>query len=385
MKKNLAQIFAISTMTFASLVLSGCSSPTADNGPTEYVYPDKPDEPRFYFERMLMGSANVEFQTEEDQITQWLAGVGRVNQGMTKPYGVSTHEGRIFVSDPPSRDVYLFDPNQYLYKRLNSSTDVKLVKPFGLDNDSEGNLYVLDQSASDIKIFDRDGNILRTIDQTKNFIMPTGLAVTPDGSKIYVSNTGGVSSEQHNIVVIDSKTGDLLKTIGTRGKGELEFNLPKDIALGKNGQLYVVDSGNFRVQVIDPDTETLVLEFGQVGRSLGSFSRPKGIATDAQGNIYVSDAAFGNFQIFNSEGKLLMFIGKRGDKLEPATYMLNSDIDVDEDGRVLMADQFFRKVDIYRPVAVSTEQGYLGVKPRMSDEEYLKLKQQQDEAEAAVQ
>ena len=39
--------------------------------------------------------------------------------------------------------------------------------------------------------------------------------------------------------------------------------------------------------------------------------------------------------------------------------MLPAGIDVDEDGRVLMVDQFFRKVDIYRPVSVSAGTGYL--------------------------
>ena len=50
--------------------------------------------------------------------------------------------------------------------------------------------------------------------------------------------------------------------------------------------------------------------------------------------------------------------------------MLNAGIAVDEDNRVLMVDQFHRKVDIFRPAEVAKEKGYLGILPPPTDEEY---------------
>jgi sugar lactone lactonase YvrE len=88
-------------------------------------------------------------------------------------------------------------------------------------------------------------------------------------------------------------------------------------------------------------------------------TRPKEIAADREGNVYVVDAAFGNFQIFNPEGELLLFVGDRSERDGPAKYMLPSGIAVDEDGRVYMVDQWFRKIDIYRPVALKAGAGYL--------------------------
>ena len=70
------------------------------------------------------------------------------------------------------------------------------------------------------------------------------------------------------------------------------------------------------------------------------------------------DAAFGNFQIFNPEGKLLLAVGRRSDRSAPANYMLPSGVAVDDDGRVYFVDQFFQKVDVYRPVALTLDQGY---------------------------
>jgi len=79
------------------------------------------------------------------------------------------------------------------------------------------------------------------------------------------------------------------------------------------------------------------------------------VATDKDGNVYVVDAAFGNFQIFNAEGELLMFVGERSEQEGPGKYMLPSGIAVDEDGRIYFVDQWFRKIDVFRPYASKTQ------------------------------
>jgi len=368
-------------VTLSLLLLSGCSSKTdiENKQAKELVYPAPPEQARFYFERMMLSSLDVEYETEENKIARYLTGSSKIAKGMLKPFDVAVHEGRIFVSDPPKRTVHIFDPHEYLYTKLTDSqaSDSVLVKPFGIDVDEQGNLFVMDQSSGNIKIYNRDGEYLRNIGKKSFFSMPTGLAVTPDGARVYISDTGGVSSQNHHILEIDGKTGELLKTIGTRGSGDLQFNLPKDITLDGD-LLYVVDSGNFRVQVIDVKFEKLILKFGSIGRQAGQFSRPKGIAIDNDNNIYVSDAAFGNFQIFNSQGQLLLFIGERSDRLRPAHYMLNSGITVDEDNRVLIVDQFHRKIDVFRPANIDKTTGALSVLPPPTDEEYKLLKMKDD-------
>jgi len=93
---------------------------------------------------------------------------------------------------------------------------------------------------------------------------------------------------------------------------------------------------------------------------LGQFARPKGIAVDVDDNIYVSDASHGNFQIFDRDNALLLFVGRRSEQNMRAAYMLPAGLHVDEDGRVYIVDQFFRKVDIYRPTELEVNQGFLG-------------------------
>ena len=55
-----------------------------------------------------------------------------------------------------------------------------------------------------------------------------------------------------------------------------------------------------------------------------------------------------------------MFVGTRGTDGGGGRFMLPSGLAVDEDGRVYMVDQYFRKVDVFRPADLATEEGFLG-------------------------
>ena len=55
-----------------------------------------------------------------------------------------------------------------------------------------------------------------------------------------------------------------------------------------------------------------------------------------------------------------MFIGGRSYTPGPANFMLTAGLAVDEDGRVYVVDQYFRKVDVFRPAALGEAEGFLG-------------------------
>jgi DNA-binding beta-propeller fold protein YncE len=235
----------------------------------------------------------------------------------------------------------------------------KLEQPMGIDVDKQGNLYVFDGKIRQIYVYDHDGKYLRAIGESGQFSRPAGIAVTPDGSRVYAVDIGGSSSNEHKVLVFDGKTGEHLFDFGKRGIKEGEFNLPRDTVIAPDGSIYVVDGGNFRVQKFTADGK-FISTFGAIGRQMGQFARPKEAAVDKDGNVYVVDAAFGNFQIFNPEGKLLLPIGNRSNTDGPAKFSLPAGIAVDEDGRVYVVDQYFRKVEIFRPAALSEEDGFIG-------------------------
>lgn len=343
------------------LLLTACavSAPPAVKPPEIPVFPPPPDEARFIYERTLYSSADVVKEDKNAALKRLLVGETRVGEGLGKPYGVAVFHGRVYVSDTGAHSVAVFDIPGQRFFRIGDDDEVgKLLTPFGLDVDAKGNLYVVDNSARLVQVYDRDGKFQRTLaGDGKWFTRPSGIAVEADGSRIYVVDTGGVSSDAHRVRVFDARTGQHLLDFGKRGSQPGEFNLPRDVSIGKDGLLYVVDGGNFRVQAFRPDG-TFVRVFGGIGRQGGQFSRPKEAATDADGNVYIVDTAFGNFQIFTPDGKLLLSVGSRSERDGMAKYMLPSGIAIDGDGRVYVVDQYFRKVDVYRPAQLAASAGF---------------------------
>jgi len=361
--KSAPPFITVISILCAMLLASGCQimPPEIEKEQKIIVYPEPPDQPRFYYEQTLTSSLDVIKEDEDQRISRWLTGGGRSGIGMSKPFGIAVHQGRIFVTDTVARTVFVFDKPKGEFFRIGADELRKgrLVSPMGVEVDDEGNVYVFDTKEKKVFIYDRDGKFKQSLLEGEQLDRPTNLTVSPDGTRLYIVDTGGVRSQNHRIRVYDAISGEHIKDIGTRGKGPLEFNLPRDAAIGPNGLLHVLDAYNFRVQVIDPDTGELVRSFGSIGRKGGQFARPKSIAIDHQGNIYVSDAVFGNFQIFNSEGQLLMAIGSFEGSAGPGVFLLPSGIAVDEDGRVYMLDEYYRKIEVFRPAAIGVDQGYL--------------------------
>ena len=359
---NRLRAWMLATVLCSAALISSCAAPGASTASTpesqpELVFPPPPEQARFYFERTILGSADV---IAEDSETRWrraLTGEKKRTTGFSKPFDVEACQGRIYVSDTVRRSVMVFDIPDGSFKEIGVSEPGELRKPLGMAVDADCNLYVVDGTAKRIVVFDQEGAFLSAFGGTDMFERPSHVDVDADARYAYVVDTGGVNSQLHRVRVFDIATGEHVFDIGERGEGPGQFNLPRDIAVGREGRIYVVDGANFRVQIFESDG-TWVDTFGTVGIYPGQFSRPKGVAADPDGNIYVTDSAFGNFQIFNADGQLLMFVGTRSETMQPAKYMLPAGIGVDEDGRVYMVD----KVDVYRPARIEPEEGFLGVR-----------------------
>ncbi|VAX25992.1 hypothetical protein MNBD_NITROSPINAE04-1552 [hydrothermal vent metagenome] len=342
----------------AILLVSGCVTMEVEEKPFEPpVFPPPPDPPRFVWDRTIQSSVDVVEEDTTESFRRMVTGENRSGEGFRKPYGIAVHKGRIFVGDSVNRTIFAFDfPERRFFKVGDDDGPGMLLKPLGLATDGSGNLYIVDASARNLKVYSRDGEYITTVAKKGDLDRPTGVAVSKDGSKVYIVDTGGVRSPNHRVRVYEVATGEHLFDIGKRGTGDGEFNLPNNATRGPTGNILVVDGGNFRIQEFTPNG-VFVKSIGGIGRQFGQFSRPKGIGVDSEGNIYVADAAFGNFQIFDPQGRLLLFVGARGDG-GPAKYFLPAGLAVDDDGRVYIVDQFYRKVGVFRPANVDPGTGY---------------------------
>jgi DNA-binding beta-propeller fold protein YncE len=350
-KISIPLVFSFALLAFGSLLLTGCTSaPPRQSFDHAPVYPAPPDKPRYIYERTLQTNEDVEKISGLERFKIMVTGRSPQVRGLVKPYGVAVHQGRVYVTDTAQDAVLLFDIPGGRFVQFGQDDPGGLQKPIGITISKQGEVFVADVTARRVLVYDLDGHYLRTLGSDELLRRPVGVAVSPDGTRLYVVDVGGISNNEHHVQVLDPKTGKLLQTIGARGVGDGQFNLPLQAATGPDGTLYVVDGGNFRVEAFDPKGKFL-FKFGQVGRFPGDFARPKGIATDKEGHIYVVDTAFGNVQIFNKKGQVLMFIGNRDRAGKPGKFFLPAGVAVGEDGRVYMVDQYFRKIEIFKPLS----------------------------------
>ena len=86
----------------------------------------------------------------------------------------------------------------------------------------------------------------------------------------------------------------------------------RGIALAADGNLLVVDEGNYRVQKLNSTTGAYISQFGTNGSGDGQFEGPTGVAADSLGNIYVADMSQSRIQKFTSSGTYIDQWGANG-------------------------------------------------------------------------
>ena len=167
-----------------------------------------------------------------------------------------------------------------------------------------------------------------TLQQPWYFNEPYDVAVGPQGN-IYI-----VDSNNHRVQKLDAN-GVLLTKWGTYGTGDGQFDSPSAIALDARGNLYVADSNNARIQKFDADGGYLD-QWGSYGAGDGQFYVPGGIAVDASGNVYVADSGNARIQKFDADGGYLNQWGSYG--TGDGQFDFPKGIAVDTSGNVYVAD-----------------------------------------------
>jgi tripartite motif-containing protein 71 len=137
-----------------------------------------------------------------------------------------------------------------------------------------------------------------------HFLHPADVEVGPDGH-VYVLDSALAKVEEF------TPRGKFLSQFGTPGSGIGELGSPHALAIDSEGNIWIADTGNDRVEKFTDDGEYLD-QFGSFGSGYtlyseghGKFDSPSGIALDASDNVYVSDSGNYRIQKFDSEGNFL--------------------------------------------------------------------------------
>jgi streptogramin lyase len=169
----------------------------------------------------------------------------------------------------------------------------------GIAVDQKDHVYVFTRSEPPVQVYDAAGKLLRT--WGKGIKMAHHIKIDHEGN-VWIADIGNHVVEKY------TPDGKLLQTIGTKGKAgrdKTHLNMPTDMAISKNGDVFVSDGyGNFRIVHFDKNGN-YVNAWGEMGSKPGQFSIPHAIALDAKGRLYVADRNNVRIQVFDQKGKLL--------------------------------------------------------------------------------
>jgi len=121
---------------------------------------------------------------------------------------------------------------------------------------------------------------------------------TVDGVRVVHNEKGGLWGKSPKVSLeLVRKIGD----VDTEDEN-VAFHYPSDIAVDKEGNIYVLDSGNTRIQKFGPDGKYLAT-IGRKGQGPGEFISPSGLDLDEDGNLVVTDTAQSRLHVIIGGGK----------------------------------------------------------------------------------
>ena len=185
-------------------------------------------------------------------------------------------------------------------------------------------------SGGAILVLDQHGNLLDSWGQD--------LFSTPHGIWISKDNNILLADSSDHTVRSYTTDGRLEFTIGTKGKtGEsgCPFNRPTRAALSNSGTLFVSDGyGQDRIHKFRGDGEW-IMSFGETGKGSGFLNLPHDVTVGDDDQVYVLDRENRRCQVFDQDGRYIVeFEGLRSP----------NDMVIDESGFFHIAEGWYHEI-----------------------------------------
>lgn len=209
-----------------------------------------------------------------------------------------------------------------------------LIKPYGLAV-KDGHIFVCDTVMGAVEVFDLQRKRTHYLSPRGEgrLQMPINISIDADGTR-YVADT------RRGQIVIFNKSDNYVAAIGI--KDEMK---PSDVAISAD-RLYVADLKGHAVRVYDKARRTLLFTIPRDPKAEASqlFS-PTNLALDEQGRLLVADTGAFAVRVFDLEGKFLRTIGQQG--VAPGLFARPKGVAVDRNGYAYVVDAATQVAQIF--------------------------------------
>ena len=221
------------------------------------------------------------------------------------------------------------------------STIGGLNSPWGVAVNQRGEIIVVQCGGHCISIFSPSGEKIRTFGSKGSaqgqFNWPRGVTIDGDGNILVVDG--------NHCIQKFTPDGKFLIAVGQIGSKHLEFSTPSGVAINhRNRKVYICDRLNHRIQILNADL-TFSSSFGGCGSGDGQFNSPWNVAFDSTGNVYVADYGGHCIQVFTGERRFLRKFGKEG--IHDGELNFPTGVSIDSDDIVYVTEDGNHRVSIF--------------------------------------
>ena len=214
--------------------------------------------------------------------------------------------------------------------------------PWGVAITPKGEVVISEHDGHCVSVFSPRGEKLRSFGTRGSgqgqFQYPAGVAVDGEGNILVVDQVN------HRIQKFTLK-GQFVTIVGKVGKQVLQFWYPSGITFNaSNGKVYVMDRGNSRCQVLNSDL-TFFSTFGMTGTGKEEFTNHWGVACDSTGKVDVANSGNHRIQVFAAEGVFLRMFGRHGQGAGELDFP--ADVAIDSNDMVYVSELSNQRVSVF--------------------------------------